>query len=626
MNLHVKWSKRRLLCILIIAVAVTGFLVQTYAYPGGYTAGQTITINNAALNKPCSILIGINGTYTFMQDCGTGSILFSSTSAVAVINDAIGNLTSAGGTVFIKTGKYVISSYIQMKTNVTLDGEGSGSILQMASGFPNTPTPQGLIYIHDAENVTVKNLHLDGNYAGNSNTNGTWIVLITGWDSDHVSILNNLLTSSWSYGIYFGYHITGNTDITVSGNTVLNFVSDGIHLAKTTGGIITGNTVAYGSDYGITTSYSNRILVSNNVVHDIDIPNPTPHFATNSWAGLGVQSSASLNSTDQSFIGNQVWNCPGYGFYHPAYGGSNGYGVHLLVEGNSFRNVGYGAYIPQTDFAVVKGNSFDTLTEGVYADSAAYHTTIDGNQFLTVSSYGMDLQGKGLQVTNNQFRRVTSDAIVIKNTNTYNVISGNTFEYLGKTGIYIISGSQFSIMGNNILGNASSTNPIDILIDGTTSYVVVQGNILRGGVMTGIYVASGATYVSIIGNDLSTCVAMIQDYSNASIIMNNLGYNPKGHIANAFYGSTKNIIQDVGSTASPVNATAMTVTESPKLIMVVTGTYTAAYTLVIRIDGTQVISINNPAANLVYSFALNPGQTFYCQYRSAQTTFVVSGM
>jgi len=68
----------------------------------------------------------------------------------------------------------------------------------------------------------------------------------------------------------------------------------------------------------------------------------------------------------------------------------------------------------------------------------------------------------------------------------------------------------------------------------------------------------------------------------------------------------------------------MTVYESPKLIRVITGNYSSAYTLVIRIDGTQVVSIAKPAANSVYSFQLQPGETFYCEDHTSQTTFVVS--
>ncbi len=107
----------------------------------------------------------------------------------------------------------------------------------------------------------------------------------------------------------------------------------------------------------------------------------------------------------------------------------------------------------------------------------------------------------------------------------------------------------------------------------------------------------------------------------------NGNYNPQGSITNAFYTTTNVIIDGGGNSATPTNMTAMTVVGSPKMISVTIGSaWTSTHTLVIKIDGTQVVSLKAAiSAGTVYTFTLAPGETFYIQYQTSEATFVVSG-
>lgn len=109
-------------------------------------------------------------------------------------------------------------------------------------------------------------------------------------------------------------------------------------------------------------------------------------------------------------------------------------------------------------------------------------------------------------------------------------------------------------------------------------------------------------------------------------ILNNTGYNPLGPIAGPFVSSSDTIL-DSGGSSTPVNATTMTVWESPKLITVTIGSsWTSAHTLIIEVNGIQVLSTTTPAANTtVFQETLQPGHTFYIQYQSNKASFHVSG-
>lgn len=87
---------------------------------------QEINSSASFLEKPCSYLIGVLGSYYYMANGSNGQITFFSTNASAVINNAYGN-----GSVFIKDGTYSITTGVLMNiAGKSIRGESQfGTIL-----------------------------------------------------------------------------------------------------------------------------------------------------------------------------------------------------------------------------------------------------------------------------------------------------------------------------------------------------------------------------------------------------------------------------------------------------------------------------------------------------------------
>ncbi|MGQ9644490.1 MAG: hypothetical protein ACUVT3_11585, partial [Ignavibacterium sp.] len=102
----------------------------------------------------------------------TGVIDYAGTNASEVIYLAINALTT-GGEIIIKTGTYLISATIGMKSNVHLKGE-SNVIFQVASGV-NLGVDGILRLAYDIENVTIENIVFDGNKANNATSSAIYI-------------------------------------------------------------------------------------------------------------------------------------------------------------------------------------------------------------------------------------------------------------------------------------------------------------------------------------------------------------------------------------------------------------------------------------------------------------------
>jgi parallel beta-helix repeat protein len=263
-------------------------------------------------------------------------------------------------------------------------------------------------------------------------------------------------------------------------------------------------------------------------------------------------------------------------------------------------------------------------------DSTCYDVIISTNLVHYPSSSGISVDN-GKQIT------VNSNMIRVQGSGT-------------KRGIDLKSTTQFAVTGNVVAGSGvsgSGTLAQGILVSFSSSVGVISSNTVLGDATTGIYLTGSVTNTTVIGNVVKVVETAINedsssDYnlitgnyvmgwtSNAILftgihdaVMNNPGYNPKGHMTSPF-DTTNNLMADSGSSATPNNATITRIVGSPKLIMVIIGSWTAGHTLVIQIDGAQVVSVVAPSPGTTYSFYLYPGETFYCQYQSGQTTFAIS--
>lgn len=129
-------------------------------------------------------------------------------SATSGIQEAIDDLPSDGGQVYLSEGVYEVTQSVRLPSNVSLVGSGAGSVVKLADGAGQGDDEVHVITNSDPENgnhgIRVANLVVDGNYAnqawGESDIGGCGIAF------DHandVTIENVHVTNTWRHGIWY---------------------------------------------------------------------------------------------------------------------------------------------------------------------------------------------------------------------------------------------------------------------------------------------------------------------------------------------------------------------------------------------------------------------------------------
>lgn len=109
--------------------------------------------------------------------------------------------TAGGGTVFMPPGIYLISSQLTIPSQVTLSGSGPftteiKSYTTGAVSFGGT-----MIYVQDAQWVTIQNLSVQGVGITGSNCNGIWVRLVSGSNNKHITLRNVRAYNMAGFGV-----------------------------------------------------------------------------------------------------------------------------------------------------------------------------------------------------------------------------------------------------------------------------------------------------------------------------------------------------------------------------------------------------------------------------------------
>ena|GEM_PF-2520586 len=617
------------LMIAIIEVSLlAGYQAVAITAP---SSSQTATVNNPAPEETCTFLVFTDGTTSYMQSCATDAVLFNSTSAYSVIQDAVQN--ASGGSVFIKAGLYVISNQITPTvSNVTLYGEGWGkTILKANTNIVNTSrlltTEDGILALYDVTGWTVKDIEFNGNKVNQagSGAGNPDLDCVGAFSSTRVVFDDVFVHDCKTYGIHVGSY--GYSEIL--DNYVLNANADGIVLysypTNSYGNdIVSRNIVVGSSDVGISLQLLKYTVVSDNEVAGIN--QSVSPWAINSHNGIDAETSDSYTQ----IVGNLVTFCPGNGI-ESAPSTTN---YNMGINSNTIADIGNGVYVYNTQRATISNNIIDSTMGnngmGIYLYTNANDIVVSGNEISDTIGDGILGNGGLATITGNIIRLTSTTSpgkfgIMVKANN--NTVSDNLVDSTGTTNAEYGIEANIGYYGISIIGNTIQGYPGNLQDEGIgleASYSSAIGNTV-GGYAICIYAAFGTDeIVSNNGLSKSSCHFSIIA-SGLQVITSNIGYNPMGHLSSPF-DDTNNYVCDNCGSSTPHNATTMTVTASPKIIMIVIGSgWTSAHTLVIKIDGTQIISTATPAANTVYTFTLNPLETFYIQYQSGQATFIVSG-
>jgi len=341
------------------------------------------------------------------------------------IQQALDNLPSGGGSVYLREGTYNIGGTITLDNNVALIGSGAGPLLYLANNVNDN-----VIQATNCGNLLVTNLRIWGN--GLNNTAGSGISFENVEDSkiigcwvenfdDHGILL---------YGLSNGNAVSGNTcqgngtggiylyvsfNNSISGNTCQGNEIDGIFL-ESDNNTVNGNTCTGNGHHGIFLDASDYNTVSGNTCTGND--------------NYGIYLSDSSNNT---VTGN---TCTGNGEdgIISRYGGANN------ITGNTCTgNDRAGIHVGYSNNNTVSGNTCTGNGEdGIYLGSPSINNTVSGNTCTGNCHHGIYLYATSFEpfynnailvntvVGNSQDNDNTYDGIFVDGYCDYNNIQGNT--------------------------------------------------------------------------------------------------------------------------------------------------------------------------------------------------------
>jgi hypothetical protein len=541
----------------------------------------------------------------------------------------------------LKGGNYTVTSTITPTvSNIELYGEGFPTAVIAGNDITN---PIGscsahldIICLSSVSNWYVHDLQFNGNALHQSGGNAPEINCVETDSSSHNFTLQALFVHNCKTdGI-----VTFGTDYRVVDNWVSDNYANGIAALSYPSGVearatIAGNTITYSSDVGLDLNTLTDALVADNQIANITTSNSPWGLNTHLGIDIGDNGVSSNIIVSDNFV-----ETAGYGIYDAGYRGTN---YDVTLDQNIILNCGTGISVSSSRRVIVEANIVDTTTTN------------------STKGYGIRLAADVTEgtITNNHVANTASDGIIAYANAT--LLSGNAVNMTNAApnysyGVYLTGSNQ--AFEDNLISTRGTTHILGGLRT-TGVYGQISGNIIVGNGETGSYasdigVSLSSGYSNVIGNTISSFTYPIQ-LSNAPFVRltsntliptgpasnaisvsgrsynltftGNYNFNPKGYVTMPFDNINNQIVETGFSVeATPNNATTMYVSEAPVIIVVVIGaSWTSSHILVIKIDGVQVTSTSNPPANAVYTFALNPGETFYCQYQLREATFNVFG-
>ncbi len=632
-------GKRLSFSILLISIIVLATASSTLAFAGASS------IQTATNNQPCSYQVFMQGTTTYAQNCSTGSITYSGTIPQVVINSAISALSSSGGVIFIEAGTYTFTTLpINMGqgdfaaigstsvSNIELYGEGNSTILSAGTKLNGV-----IIGIANVNGWYIHDLQINGNSAQQSagGASAPGLIGIELYNSKDSVIEHCYVHDNKTYGV----SVYGTED-SILNNWVVNSWSNGITVFGGSDYVVQGNIVDGSSDVGISISGEStwtrptisKALCIGNIIHNANLG--VDPWGQNSGVGIAIGDQGP--ATQITVSENQVYEakiavfCSGWS--------ASMRDIDVQISDNQLNaSTNYGIQVILTTSAVIQSNVIDTPgLHGIITDPTDVDISLSGNHISNAGQYGIDNSAPYALIEDNHFDGGPNYGTTHSGIYTdaaYTTIVGNIFvgAYLSYAAIMLDSGSNYGVVSSNTIYATSNRGCIYVVsTDNTVSDNRVYGSTV------GMGVSSTASRTFVVGNDLAGNTYPISGSSNpyssgpitatGVVIENNAGYNSLGNIANPFTSS--GLIVDSGGTGSiPPNATTVTNTQSPKTISIlISSSFAAGHTFVLKVDGVQWTSVTAPSAQIVpFTFTLQPGETFYCQYQTGTITYSVSG-
>jgi len=510
---------------------------------------------NVTANQPIgsySYLIGqwSNGTY-YAKNGVTNVITLFSTDPTVLINSVIPCLPS-NGQLDISEGNYALDNLTSI-----VDASNPNIVLQ-GIGNPVFTVPDNFdlsVFSISAQNVTISGLTINASGQQSNASNGAIMLEPTATDC---TVKNNFIT-----GATTGVMISDN-DSTVSRNTVLNSIHDGITIEGGTfsdpgQGIAGGDKISILDNFvkgsqiynGISLVAATNCLVSGNNVVDpmsngIALENfgygvcsndvITSNSVTNVQEDNGLDvyisyNNASYTAQQCQFVDNSISNASGGIFV--------GYGQNLLYNNTRILNVQNGiVFYSATPASNTIQFSRITINEasnsGMKLENAAnlaFNNIVLNNigsngigianvTDVTFSNYGLNgVAGDGIVITNPAQSITFTNGVISKCAGSQSIyvsgasVSGIDFENTTivnptNTCVSFAGGNQLYFR-NGFLRASVTPGVIDVRISGATSDWTFSGNTVTGATGTGIYVTTTANAGNISDNIFSSTTGYV---------------------------------------------------------------------------------------------------------------------
>lgn len=120
----------------------------------------------------------------------------------AILN-AIASIGNGIATLHFPAGTYLVKEDIPLVANMVVEGVGHNSIVKRAG---NDLENYNVFSLNGLENVTIQNLHIQGDRNEHTGTTGEWGMCIGVRGCTNVVIKDCKLTEAWGDGVYVGTH------------------------------------------------------------------------------------------------------------------------------------------------------------------------------------------------------------------------------------------------------------------------------------------------------------------------------------------------------------------------------------------------------------------------------------
>jgi len=384
----------------------------------------------------------------YVDDSGSDTNAGTFAAPFKTITKGLSLLDGAGDILYVRGGTYAESLWIENKNG------SSGSEIRIAGYNGERPVIDATNVNPNSTTVSINTssyLHFTGFVVKNSPKNGIKV-----WNSHHVNIEQNTVTTSAGYGIHAGSDVFGTThDILIRGNVVSDTVRSNVAGTSSSGWVQAVS--SFKADY---------VTITGNQVYEN--------------YGEGIDCILSDHCT---ITGNTVWDNFGTNVYLDN-------AQYALVDGNFIYNTGNPQYFrggePSPGITVAN----ETYTGGF--QNPANYLTITNNIVVRCKSgfvyYNSD-EGGGLHntlIANNTFYQSYSSAYrliyIEADSHDTTIVSNNIFYQRYDVGYAWAPTTGFTWRTNNWYGGRADTE-----IDGTNDVLQDPKLVYPGGVTPADY-------------------------------------------------------------------------------------------------------------------------------------------